>query len=168
MKLNFIAAWQVTCGMIIKADAITKRLLIKKTKLQLTYLCISVLTLNKFKPGIQAYISLQEWQSTVTRGVYINSFECRSFRQRSFRKRLWSVRKRVEVSSQTFRSQFANVINIYMCRSQFSSDFGCQHLSIQTNSQAVDRWDGISSDGGMSKSSSLVLSAIGMESSSAQ
>ena len=38
----------------------------------------------------------------------------RSFRQRSFRKRLWSVRKRVEVSSQTFRSQFANVINIDM------------------------------------------------------
>ena len=33
---------------------------------------------------------------------------------------------------------------------------------------AVDRWDGVSSDGGMSKSSSLVLSAIGMESSSAQ
>ena len=32
----------------------------------------------------------------------------------------------------------------------------------------VDRWDVISNDGGMSKSSSLVLSAIGMESSSAQ
>ena len=62
--------------------------------------------------------------------------ECRSFRQQSFRKRLWSVRKRVEVSSQTFRSQLANVIVTYMCRSQFSSDFGCQHLSIQTNSQA--------------------------------
>ena len=56
-----------------KADAITKRLLIKQTKLQLTYLRISVLTLNKFKPGIQAYISLQEWQTTVTRGVYIHS-----------------------------------------------------------------------------------------------
>ena len=66
---------QVTCGMVIKADAITKRSLIKQTKLQLTlYLHISVLTLNKFKPGIQAYISLQEWQTTVTRGVYINSF----------------------------------------------------------------------------------------------
>ena len=73
MKLNFIAAWQVTCGMVIKADAITKRLLIKQTKLQLTYLCISVLTLNKFEPGIQVHISLQEWQTTVTRGVYINS-----------------------------------------------------------------------------------------------
>ena len=73
MKLNFIAAWQVTCGGQ-KAGAITKRLLIKQTKLQLTYLCISILTLNKFKPGIQAYISLQEWQTTVTRGVYINSF----------------------------------------------------------------------------------------------
>ena len=39
------------------------------------------------------------------------------------------------VSSQTFRSQRANISNIHMCRSQFSSDFGCQHLSIQTNSQ---------------------------------
>ena len=38
----------------------------------------------------------------------------RSFRQRSFHKRLWSVRKRVEVSSQTFRGQFAKVINIDM------------------------------------------------------
>ena len=38
----------------------------------------------------------------------------RSFRQRSFRKRLWPVHKRVEVSSQTFRSQFTNVINIDM------------------------------------------------------
>ena len=41
-------------------------------------------------------------------------FANESFRQRSFRKRLRSVRKRVEVSSQTFRSQFANVINIDM------------------------------------------------------
>ena len=41
-------------------------------------------------------------------------FANESFRLRSFRKRLWSVRKRVEVSSQTFRSQFANVINIDM------------------------------------------------------
>ena len=44
----------------------------------------------------------------------ISRFANESFRQRSFRKRLWSVRKRVEVSSQTFRSQFANVINIDM------------------------------------------------------
>ena len=46
----------------------------KQTKLQLTYLRGSVLTLNKFTPGIRAHISLQEWQTTVTRGVYINSF----------------------------------------------------------------------------------------------
>ena len=57
VKLNFIAAWQVTCGMVIKADAITKRLLIKQTKLQQTYLRISVLTLNNFKPGIQHMIN---------------------------------------------------------------------------------------------------------------
>ena len=36
------------------------------------------------------------------------------FANESFRQRLCSVRKRVEVSSQTFRSQFANVINIDM------------------------------------------------------
>ena len=60
--------------MVKQADAITKRLLIKQTKLQLMYLRISVLTLKKFKPGIQVYINLQEWQTTVTRGVYINSF----------------------------------------------------------------------------------------------
>ena len=37
--------------MVKKADAITKRLLVKETKLQPTYLNISVLTLNKFKCG---------------------------------------------------------------------------------------------------------------------
>ena len=31
----------------------------------------------------------------------VGRFANESFRQRSFRKRLWSVRKRVEVSSQT-------------------------------------------------------------------
>ena len=41
-----------------------------------------------------------------TCGIYRN----RSFRQWSFRKRLWSVFKRVEVSSQTSSSHFANVI----------------------------------------------------------
>ena len=46
--------------------------------------------------------------------VETGRFANESFWQRSFRKRLWSDRKRVEVSSQTFRSQFANVINIDM------------------------------------------------------
>ena len=41
-----------------------------------------------------------------TCGIYRN----RLFRQWSFRKRLWSVFKRVEVSSQTSSSHFANVI----------------------------------------------------------
>ena len=60
--------------------------------------------------------------------------ECRSFRQRVVSPTV--VSQTSPVSSQTCRSQFANVINIHMCRSQFSSDFGCQHLTIQTNSQA--------------------------------
>ena len=45
--------------------------------------------------------------------LYAFVYECnRSFRQRYFRKRLCSIRKRVEVSSRTFRSQFANALNI--------------------------------------------------------
>ena len=61
--------------------------------------------------------------------------------RRSFRKRVVSptvVSQTSLVSSQTFRSHFANVINIYMCRSQFTHfvDLRCQRLSIQTNSLA--------------------------------
>ena len=61
--------------------------------------------------------------------------------RRSFRKRVVSptvVSQTSLVSSQTFRSHFANVINIYMYRSQFTHfvDLRCQRLSIQTNSLA--------------------------------
>ena len=48
IKFHGCVTSDVWYGMVKKADAITKRLLIKQTKLQLTYLCISVLTLNKF------------------------------------------------------------------------------------------------------------------------
>ena len=51
---------------------------------------------------------LRQSVSMVT-GCFANE----SFRQRSFRKRLWSVRKRVEVSSQ-FLGLKLNVTNIYM------------------------------------------------------
>ena len=55
-------------------------------------------------------MDIEEDNSTLpNRTVVTGCFANESFRQGSFRKRLWSVRKRVEVSSQTCRNQFTYV-----------------------------------------------------------